>query len=110
MARLVEHRRVDIDADDVDAMASELDGDPAGAAPCVQDARRVEAPDQRGFAMDVDALRGESIEAGLVGSSVEIGVVGRSSHVIDVRHLSSLPGQVDGERLSDRSGDPTGDG
>ena len=68
----VDHRRVDVDTDDLDVVAGEVDGDSPGTAPGVEDGGRVQRSNERGLAVHVLAVRGECVETRLVLVAVEV--------------------------------------
>ncbi len=69
-ARLGEHRRVQVDADDLETTTGELGGHPSRAAAGVEHAAGSERSDEVGFAVHGVAAAGQLVEASLVGGSV----------------------------------------
>ena len=69
--RFRDHRRIDIDPDDVDAVPGELDRDAAGTQPASSTDRGLQGTDEGRFAVDVDTLRRGRVEPGLVVAALE---------------------------------------
>ena len=65
-AGVLDHRRVEVDADDVDAARRQLDRHPTRAAAGVEHGRRLEPADEVGLAVDRLARRGEGAPSRVV--------------------------------------------
>ena len=72
-ARLRDHGCVDVDPDDVNAVASGLDGDATGAATGVEHRPRFQRVHERRLAVHIHPALGEHVELGLVLLTLEAG-------------------------------------
>jgi enoyl-CoA hydratase len=61
-----QHRRVEVDPDDLEATPHKLEGHASGTTACVEHRPRAKRADEVGLAVDLDALRCEPVEACLV--------------------------------------------
>jgi hypothetical protein len=66
-----DHRRVDIDSNDFDAVMGQLDGYPSRTTSCVEDRPRVQGTNKGCLTVDIHSLFGQGVEPCLVRPSVE---------------------------------------